>query len=79
MLFVLRGGNFPASGFRTRETGLFREAGGEGDSWGSSSRGIGAVGGNYLRFLENSVGPCHDYSRVYGFPVRCVQAFIFIV
>ncbi|WP_455593484.1 hypothetical protein [Bacteroides sp.] len=69
-------GYFPASGYRWRESGILRKIGEEGDSWGSSSCGFTSSTTRYLGFIDLWLHPLREDGRVYGFPVRCVQAFI---
>ncbi len=67
---------FPASGLRWCTDGHFYNVGTEGDSWSSSSTGIVSYWATYLRFNAVDNGTMNHHRRGYGFPVRCVQAFI---
>lgn len=69
---------FPASGLRAREDGRLLKLGLDGNGWASSACGSTDFQGAKLGFVANSILPLDYTSRAYCYPVRCVQAFIFI-
>ena len=72
--FVLRGGNFPASGHRAGDAsvgalGVISEVG---HVWAASSF-VGGYSAFLLRLSAEDVRPFFLWYRASGFPVRCVQ------
>ena len=63
---------YPASGCRYRTSGALADVGSLGYSWSSSPTQSSAYAG-YLNFYATNVYPQSNYSRAYGFPVRCVR------
>ena len=63
---------YPASGCRNRTSGALANVGSNGYSWSSSPTQSSAYAG-YLDFYATFVYPQNNYSRAYGFPVRCVR------
>ena len=66
---------FPASGYRTRESGSFRLVSEEGDVWCSSTYAVG------VREVVSFYSRCDGLSPLFltyrgnSFTVRCVQVF----
>ena len=50
--------------------------GNEVDSWSSSSSGVALMQSSYLASVSYWMNTSRIESRVFGFPVRCVQAFM---
>jgi hypothetical protein len=69
-----RGCFYPAAGRRNRDTGGLDSVGSAGVYWSSSPSGVS--GGYHLYFGSTSVAPSGSNSRGYGFPARCIAAFI---
>ena len=65
--------DFPASGYRHRDSGAFNNLAIEGDSWSSSSYGAGNINGGYLYTHNVNDNPLNGANRPNGLPVRCVQ------
>ncbi|UEA86475.1 FISUMP domain-containing protein [Alistipes senegalensis] len=63
---------YPASGYRNRASGALTNVGSGGYSWSSSPTQSSASAG-FLYFNAAYVHPQGNYSRAYGFPVRCVR------
>ena len=59
---------FPASGYRSRDSGGLANVGGSGACW--SAIPDSSAGGRYLGFFSGLVGPQHAGNRAYGFSVR---------
>ena len=64
----------PAAGFRTRETGSLSSVGAAGRCWASSTLVSTVVHAGSFWGQVGEVWPLAGDYRVYGFPVRCVQA-----
>ena len=67
---------FPASGYRTRDTGALASIGSEVLCRSASSFGVGSTQGTTLDLLSYSVGPVTRSRRANTSPVRCVQELI---
>ena len=66
-------GVYPASGYRTGQSGTQYGVGEYGYAWSSSANSATYVYGSGIGFNSNAVTPeLYDY-RSLGFPVRCVQ------
>ncbi len=65
---------FPASGFRYGSSGSMTNVSIYGFDWSASL--TGATNGYPLRFDSESAYPSYSTNRAYGFPVRCLQAFM---
>ena len=63
---------YPASGYRYRASGALTSVGSNGFSWSSSPTQSSTYAG-YLGFYATLVYPQNNFSRAYGFPVRCVR------
>lgn len=63
---------YPASGFRYRASGALTGVGSVGYSW-SSSPAQSSSNAGHLGFFATYVYPQGNYSRAFGFPVRCVR------
>ena len=63
---------YPASGYRDRTSGALTNVGSSGFSWSSSPTQSSTYAGS-LSFSAAGVYPQNNYSRVFGFPVRCVR------
>lgn len=64
---------YPATGYRSRETGALLAVGAGGWCWSSSSRLAGDHHAGLLYFNSGHVGPLSYTNRAYGLSVRCVQ------
>ena len=76
MIAFFRSGYFPASGYRYKTGGTLMYVGNEVDSWSSSSSGVALMQSSYLASVSYWMNTSRIESRVFGFPVRCVQAFM---
>ena len=70
--FTLQWCYFPASGYRTRDTGVFGPSVG-GHVWSSSSYGLCVVQACFLGFEARYVEPFRIETRSWSLSVRCVQ------
>lgn len=62
---------FPAAGYRYGVDGSMSYVGSYGSYWSASP--YSEIYGYYLGFGSGTVSPAYNYSRAYGFSVRCVQ------
>ena len=62
---------FPASGYRASTNGALSNRGTNGIGWSSTQ--VSSTNGYYLGFSSTGSGPAGNYSKAYGFAVRCVR------